>query len=175
MKILALDLAVVTGYAIGIAGEIPQSGSVRLKRRDDPAEVAPFNMLAFLRDRFVLDKPDLVAIEHYMHPVASKSADATILQLFCFGVAVAACQAYGLRYEAPRVDAIRKHFCGQRNAGNRGDTKRMVLARAKTLGYVPRDCTDDNRADACALFDFASAHYARVRPKALIMFGEDVA
>lgn len=172
MKILALDVATVTGYAIGHAGDIPQSGSVRLKRRDDGADVAAFNMLAFLRDRFVLDKPDLVAIEHFLNPVAQKSADAVILQLQCFGVAVAACQAYSIRYETPHMDAIRKHFCGQARAGKREDTKRMVLNRAKALRYIPSDCSDDNRADACALFDYAAAHFARVQPKALVFFGE---
>ena len=79
MKIIALDPATVLGFAYGESGDIPKSGSVRLKGRNDDVNVAPFNALAFLRDLFVLDKPDLCCIEHYMNPVAQKSADAIIL------------------------------------------------------------------------------------------------
>jgi Holliday junction resolvasome RuvABC endonuclease subunit len=172
MRIMALDIATVTGFAIGEAGRIPQSGSVRLKRPAEGADVAAFNMLAFLRDRFVLDAPDLVVIEDFLNPVAHKSADAVILQLQCFGVAVAVCRSYGLRFETPKPETIRKHFAGRGRAGTRQETKAMVLNRAKALGYVPRDCRDDNRADACAAFDYASAHYARVQPKSLVLFGE---
>jgi len=172
MKIMALDIATITGFAIGNAGSIPASGSVRLKRRGEGPEVAAFNMLAFLRDRFVLDKPDLVCIEHYLNPVAQKSADAVILQLQCFGVAVAMCQAYDVRMEAPHAATIRKHFAGRAKAGERSETKRMVLNRAQALGYIPRDCSDDNRADAVAAWDYASVHYARKAPANLVMFGE---
>ncbi len=172
MRIMALDIATVTGFACGEAGSIPQSGSVRLKRPGEGPDIAAFNMLAFLRDRFVLDRPDLCCIEDFLNPVAHKSADAVILQLQCFGVAVAVCRSYGVRYETPRPETIRKHFAGRGRAGSRQETKAMVLNRAKALGYIPRDCKDDNRADACAAFDYASAHFARVQPKALVFFGE---
>lgn len=173
MKILALDIATVTGYAIGVAGEIPRSGSVRLKKSIDHLFVAPFNMGCFIRDIFALDKPDLVAIEHFLNPIAQKSADAIILQLMCFGAAIYVCMSHGVRIQTAMPATIRKHFCGAANAGKRADTKRMVLNRAKSLRYIPADCTDDNRADACALFDYASAIFGRVQPKELVMFNED--
>lgn len=172
MRIMALDPATVTGFAFGEAGSIPKSGSVRLKRPGESADVAAFNALAFLRDRFVLDRPDLCCVEHYLTPVAQKSADAVILSIMVFGVIVAMCRAYGVRFEAPKADTIRKHFCGAANAGARANTKLMVLNRAKLLGYIPRDCADDNRADACAAFDYASAHFARVQPRDIALFGE---
>lgn len=174
MRIAALDIATVCGFAFGEAGAIPQSGSVRLKRFGEPPEVAAFNMRAFLRDRFMLERFDLLAIEHFLNPAAQKSADAVILQIMCFGVAVAEGMARGMRIEAPQPSTIRKHFIGRANMGERRDTKAAVLGRAKTLGYVPRDCRDDNRADACALFDFAAATYARVPPRDLVFFGEAV-
>jgi Holliday junction resolvasome RuvABC endonuclease subunit len=167
---MALDLAVTTGFAIGDAGKIPRSGSVRLKRPKDEYAIAAFNLLAFLRDTFTLDRPDLVAIEDFMHPSRQKSAAAVILSLMLFGVAVAVCRSYGVRVETPNVNTIRLHFCGAANAGARADTKAMVIRRATLLGYIPRGCADNNRADACAAFDFASAHYARVQPRELVKF-----
>ncbi|MGD9544970.1 hypothetical protein [Methylocystis sp.] len=172
MLILALDIATYTGYALGRAGEIPASGSVRLKRPGEPADVAAFNMRAFLRDRLALERPDLICIEHYLNPVAQKSADAVILQLMCFGVAVAEAMARDIRLEKPAPATVRKHFIGAANMGERKATKAAVLNRARVLGYIPRDCRDDNRADACAIFSFASANYARRRPAELMMFGE---
>jgi hypothetical protein len=168
---MALDPATVTGFAYGEAGAIPKSGSVRLKRPNQGPEVAAFNMLAFLRDRFVLDRPDLCVIEHYMNPAAQKSADAVILQIMVFGVIVAMCKANNVRIETPHAATIRKHFCGAARAGARADTKRMVIRRAVMLGYVPKDCTDDNRCDAVAAWSWAECAFARIQPKSLVLFG----
>jgi hypothetical protein len=170
--ILALDIATYTGFALGRAGEIPASGTVRLKKPHEPPEVAAFNMRCFLRDRLMLERPDLICIEHYLHPTAQKSGDAVILQLFCFGVAVSEAMARNIAYVTPKAATVRKHFIGAANMGERKATKDAVIQRARLLGYIPRDCRDDNRADACALFDFAAATYARARPPELIMFGE---
>jgi len=172
VRIAALDIATVCGFAFGDAGAIPQSGSVRLKRPGEPPEIAAFNMRAFLRDRFTLKRFDLLALEHFLNPAAQKSADAVILQIMCFGVAVAEGMARGMRIEAPYPSTVRKHFLGRANMGERKDTKAAVLNRARALGYIPRDCKDDNRADAVALYDFAAATYARVPPRELVLFGE---
>jgi hypothetical protein len=48
----------------------------------------------------------------------------------------------------------------------------MVMQRAIALGYLPKGCRDWDRADACALFDFAAATYARTPPRELVFFGE---
>lgn len=170
MLIMSIDPATTLGYAIGPSGSIPRSGAVRLKRPDDERDVAAFNCLCFLRDTWVLDKPDLVCVEHFLNPAGQKSADAIILQIEVFGVIVAMCRAYGIRYEAPQVATVRKHFCGRANAGDTDETKRMVVRRAIALGYMPKGATNHNQADACALWDFASAHYARTAPRELVMF-----
>ncbi len=170
MLILALDIATYTGFAIGRAGEIPLSGSVRLKRPGEPPDIAAFNMRCFLRDRLALEKPDLICLEHFLNPIAQKSADAVILQLMCFGVAIAEAHAKAIHVEKPQAATVRKHFIGAANMGERKATKAAVVSRARMLGYIPRDCSDDNRADACGLFDYASAHYAHIAPRELTMF-----
>jgi len=172
VKILAIDPATILGFAYGESGDIPKSGSVRLKGRGDSVDVAAFNALAFLRDTFVLDKPDLCCIEHYMNPVAQKSADAIILQIMVFGAIVAVCRSYGVRVEAPHRATVLKHFIGKANMGERALTKQAVIKRAIALRYVPHGCSDDNRCDAVALFDFAAATFARAAPRELVFFGE---
>lgn len=175
MRICAIDPATVMGFAIGEAGAIPRSGSVRLKRRDEPPEVAAFNAFAFLRDQWALEKPDLVCVEHYLNPAGQKSADAVILQIEVYGVIAALTRAYSAPFRAVHRATLLKHFIGRARTGDRQETKRQVVRRAIMLGYVPKDCKDDNRCDAVAIFDWASANIARVQPKSLVLFGEQPA
>lgn len=176
MIIMGIDPATVLGFAIGPTGAIPRSGSVRLRKPSQERDVAAFNALCFLRDTWALDRPDLVCVEHFMNPVAQKSADAIILQLEVYGVIVAMCQAYEIPYRAPQRMTVVKHFIGDQRRQDRSDLKAKIIARAMLLGYMPRNAKpDDNRADACALWDFASAHYGRTPPRELVLFGERLA
>lgn len=172
MKILALDIATTTGFALGKAGAIPRSGSVRLKKPGEPPEIAAWNLRCFLRDQFVLDRPDLAVVEHFLHPIGQKSGDAVILQLMCVGAALAELIGSQVRYEMPHASTVRKHFIGAANMGDRAKTKAAVVRRAQALGYVDRDCRDTDRADACALWDWACATYCNFRPEKLVLFGE---
>ncbi|MGV6876669.1 hypothetical protein ACUSIJ_28885 [Pseudochelatococcus sp. B33] len=169
--VLALDIAKVTGFAFGKPGAIARSGSVRLG--DDPRSVCR-NLLCFLREQFFSfqDRPELVAIEAPLNAVAHPSASSIP---YAFGgayVADALCWAYGARVEFVNVDRVRKHFIGKPRTGNREDTKRAVIQRCVQLGYLPKECRDDNRADACGLHDYASAVFAKHVPASLQLFGE---
>lgn len=187
MWILGLDLGTRrSGFGEGPAGDIGEcrSGSVRLRREGQPMETAAANLGCFLRDRFVLRRPDLICVEHYLNPSAQKSADAAIGGLLLAGAVRAIAGCYGIRVEAPYDSTIRKHFTGKGRAGeteraaakdSRTATNEMVLRRAIALGYLPRDCRDWDRANAVAAFDYASAHFARRPPRELVMFGERAA
>lgn len=175
MRIMALDIATRTGFAIGEAGAIPTSGAVVLRVDQQPAEIAAFNLGCFLRDRWVLDKPDLLIIEHYLNPVAHKSATAIILQLQAHGAVQFLARANRIRVESVQPATVRKHFIGAANAGERDKTKALVIQRCHQLGYFDKRCRDADRADACALFDYAAATFARKTPQALVMFGEGAA
>ena len=172
MRLMSIDPATILGFAVGDAGAIPRSGAVRLRKPSQPRDVAAFNALCFLRDTWVLDKPDIVCVECFLNPVAQKSADAIILQIEVYGVIVALCQAYGIPYHSVQPATWRKHFCGQANAGEREATKDMVIRRAKALKYLPPDCFENNRAEACGIFDYAAATYCRTPPARLVLFGE---
>lgn len=182
MIILALDIATTTGWAYGRAGAAtaPRSGSVRLKRPQEPQEVAPFNLHCFLRDRFeewgaFNELPELVFIEHYLNPVAQPSADAAIMQLYGHGAAQAFIRSYGIRVEMAMPSTIRKHFVGHGKApkGSKPDEiKRLVRDRCVALRYVERTCADFDRTDALAAWDYAAAVYGRAIPQRLQLFGE---
>lgn len=173
MLILALDIATNCGFAYGPAGGIPRSGVVVLKRPKDIIEIAPFNLVAWLRDLMKRGTiPDLVVVEAYIS-IASpihKSAASIELQVQCHGAIQAYCRCHGIRIEKVPTPTIRKHFCGRAHAGDRAETKRMVVQRCVQLGYLPRGCLDDNRADACAVFDWAAVHLARVAQQHLVFF-----
>jgi hypothetical protein len=178
VNVLALDCATRTGYAHGLAGQPPRSGAVRLKRPDEPVQVAWQNAGFFLRDMFVMDKPDLLVIEAPMHPAGQKSPDAVVLQWGVVAVVSFIAKAYDIRLEEVNAQTVSKHFTGKARwsaqEGGRKAKKLATVQRAKLLGYLPEDCADEDRADACAVFDFACARWARVQPAELRMFNERV-
>lgn len=190
MKIIALDLAFRTGFACGVAGEKPRLESWRLKRPDDPMEVGVRNLGCTLRDNIQLERPDLIVVEHWLHPTASRSADATISQMHMHGAVEGLAGCYGITTAKPTPAQFRKHFCGVSSAAeprrrgaprtmyernrDRDRTNTMVVNRAIALGYLPRGSTDWDKASAAGLYDYGCATYARKAPKRLVMFGEEL-
>jgi hypothetical protein len=159
-RVLALDLATTTGFAIGAAGTDVnyagiRSGSIRLK--GETADERGAALLKFMRD--------LYRVEPYLHVVyeaplatahmAGKTNVNTTMLLFGLAmIAGATAIALGVRPDRirrARPDDVRRHFLGVRSAGGRDETKRAVMARCRALG---RDPGDDNEADAIALLDY---------------------
>lgn len=172
MWIFACDPGIRTGFAFGVAGEIPRSGTVILKEKKDPIELVPANLAIWLKREFTMQRPDIIIAERYLHPGAQFSAAPVISSLMISGAIRAMAGVYGVRVEEPAAATVRHHFCGKANAGDRTSTNLMVLRQAIAVGYVPRDSLDLDRANACSLFDYASAHYARKAPAVLTLFGE---
>jgi hypothetical protein len=176
--VLALDLSVNTGFAIGCAGERPRSGSVRLKKRGETERIAWRNLGCFLRDQFAFERPELVVYEAALDPAAMRdignSSHTIAMQWGHVAAVEAICGPLGVRTLAVHVQTVRRHFTGRARWGERDEAKRAVVERCWMLGYFGRDCADHNRADACAAFDYACAVYGR-RPlgsNELVMFGE---
>lgn len=175
--VYALDLAVRSGVAKGLSGSVPASRTIVLKRPGETGAVALSNLLAFLVDDWSDALPDIVVKERPLHLGAFAklgNAEATVRMQYGMHAIV---EALGVRFGVPVHEAaaatIRKHFLARSQFGNRKDTKRAVLQRCWLLGYLPKDCTDDNRADACATFDWGAAHLAKTPPRELVMFGEE--
>jgi len=189
MLIMALDLATTTGVAYGPVGGMPKIERVRLKRPSDPQETAGANIAAYLRDRWVLDQPEMVMIEHFMDPAGHKSSDAAILAIGVHFVVTAMCASRLIAWRTVYPATWRTHFMGQASAGTRRPkgspprtpseqraqrdaTKAMTLQRAKVLGYLPADCQDADKGDAAGIWDYAAHTFGRRTPAALHLYGE---
>lgn len=179
--ILALDLATRTGFAFGEVGtrSPPTTGAVRLKDPSDDRAIAFSNLIAWLDQQFRTVQPALVVKEAMLPLQAFRNiGNAAATVEFAMGlhaIVEGVCIRFGVRFESPADSSVRKHFIGFANKGARRDTKDAVIARAITLGYLPRDSRDDDRADAAALWDFACAHYGRRSGGLLHLFGENAA
>jgi hypothetical protein len=181
--IFALDLGVKTGYAVGPRdtlppkGKPPHSGAVILKKPNEPPGIAFGNLIHWLADMWERDfaRPDLVVKEAPLQLRGFRtleSAQATVrLTYGLHGVVEGMATRFGIECTDVHDATIRKHFIGRGRMGTRQETKRAVIQRAQVLGYMPPDCADDDMADACALWDYASATV----PKKLFLFGERAA
>jgi hypothetical protein len=171
--IFALDLGIRTGYAVGPS--CPRSGAVILKKPNEAPAVAFGNLINWLAEEWGLQRPDIVVKEAPLQLRAFRnldSAQATVrLTLGLHGIVEGVAARFGIKCAEVHDATIRKHFIGRGNMGSRAETKRAVVQRAQVLGYMPRNCDDDDRADAIALWDYAAAR----PPEKLFLFGEQAA
>lgn len=180
MRILGLDLAVNTGWALGEPGSKPRFDVKRLKTKHDDVEVAAENLGRFIRDVCFMasERPDLIVYEAPISPFAQhnderqRSIESIVMPPELVGAVRGVAACYGIRCEGVHASTIRKHFIGRANMGEREATKRAVIQRCHLLGYMPSTCKDDNIADSLATWDYGCAVYGRSRPKELVLFGE---
>lgn len=178
MSVFALDLAVNTGWAHGEPGAVPASGAVRLKKPGEGRDIAFSNLMAFLSDRWSAERPALVVKEAMLPLEAFRTignAESTVrMHAGMHAIVEGMCVRYGIDWREASDSTIRKHFLGKGRLGDRASTKAAVVERCHVLRLMPRDVTDDNRADALAVHDFACATFCRrsVSVSTLHMFGE---
>lgn len=172
--IIALDLAIRTGYALGVSGSEPAAviaGAVTLKDPKDDRRVAFGNLLEWLNTRCNQYKPALIVKEAPLNvtfQARTNSQATTRLTLGLHAIVEGIAQRHGIPCRDINDQTVRKHFIGKAKAGSREETKLAVIRRAEVLGYAPRGLNDADRSDACAIWDWA-AHTA---PKELFLFGE---
>lgn len=180
--VLGIDGAVQSGWTLGAPGTIPRVGVQRLKKPSEDTWLVADGAGRFLRDLCFIEstRPDLIAIEALMPNFNSgddrerqvqRSAASMLTPPLIMGAirGVAAC--YGITVVQVYPATWRKHFLGRSNFGGRDETKRQTLLRCYQLGYLPPTCKDDNQADSCGVWDWASAVYGRaVQP--LVLFDE---
>jgi hypothetical protein len=159
--ILALDLGIRTGYAYGIPGAIPLVRTFELGKSGDPHRSIASAFMRCLHGRFNGPQPSLVIFASPptipWHAAAHSHEATARLQYGLPMILMAICDEFKVPLEEVAESTVRKHFCGKAKFGGREETKRAVLSRAIVLGMLPRDCEDDDQADACALWDFACA------------------
>lgn len=149
-KILALDVATKTGWAVGYNS--PEDITYGTKHFTD---VHHFGALGAALSGFIADmvhdhRPDIIAMEK---PWLMRNNVARRLNGMCFMVEVVA-HNLGIPFREFAPMSIKKHWVGS----GRADKKQM-LAAAKLRGYLPED---DNQADAIALLDLTVQEYLEV-------------
>lgn len=158
MKVVALDLATRVGVAVGVAGDVPHSFAVDLGR--NASEEARFSKVLWLTQKLIAEhEPDLIAVEA---AIGGKNASSFLIGLVACvrGCAYNRQVPVKVYYRA----SILKHFVGRALTardfpGSKVAAKRAikaaVVARCRLLGWDVGN--DDDRADGCALWDYACA------------------
>ena len=152
MKILALDPATKCGWALG-DGTLESSGTWDLSTRSD--ESAGMKLLR-LESKLVTiataGKIDLVVFEtpaHHTYPLAliSHAKFIAVIERFC--------SRHEINYRGYPPTEIKKATTGKGNA------KKEVVAAAVRAKFPELKLTDDNEADAIALYELARQEYSQ--------------
>ncbi|PZU95499.1 MAG: hypothetical protein DI527_00385 [Chelatococcus sp.] len=163
--ILALDLARVTGWAYGRAGEVPRCGSKELATAGSGNGTVGRGLLRWMTGFLAISPVEAIYVEAPRDPrhMGNKTTLLTARQLIglCF-LADTVAEASGIyRVREADVQDVREVFLGQRRPP---DGKDAVQRRCRQLGW---SAGDDNAADAAALWAFGCHVEARGVPLAL--------
>lgn len=146
MRVLALDLATVTGWAAGDTASRPACGSVRL------VGGAPVDRWLALWDwldaAITIHDPREIVFEAPL--VRSDNAARTLIGLSVVVELVA--RERSVRCTESNIAHTRKQIIG-RGTFPKGEAKGAVVAWAKAEGFDP---PDDNAADALVLWHYAA-------------------
>lgn len=189
MNIWTFDLATECGVAKGPPPEsldMLHSRGLNLRMaKDEGLHDLSFNFLAYLNDSLKLDaRPDMIVCEKPMSPnIRFKAEDgrevrqndvSLLLPHLLFDRLYSLSRARGIRLETVSPATYRKVFLGKVSAGNRKDTKALMVETAIQWGYVPGTSKNDNRADAVGMWHWAQIHFARWQPPYELIGGRRV-
>lgn len=161
MKVLALDIATVTGCAVGVAGDKPVAWSVDLGKAPDERRFS--NVLRLTSDLLAEHAPDLLAVEA---PVGGPKTSHYLVGLLA---CVRGCAwNRSVPVEMCAIASVRKHFLGKalstkdfpglKPAAAKRAIKEQVMNRCALLGWnVP----DADAADAAAVWDFTCSRHSK--------------
>ena len=156
--IWALDVATITGLAIGRVGETPSAKSIRLAPAGSTSTALFVGCLTWFENELERGPlPDILAIEELLPPTARRGATSTSTQHRLAGLhgIIRALAGYNGIPEVVGVNvgAVRQHFIHRRGLP-RDAAKREVLQMCKHLGWP---AGDNNCGDALALWSYTAA------------------
>ena len=156
MKILAMDIARNTGFAVGSPGGTPRAWSVDLGVTHDDRFARALKITSNLIQKH---SPDVLAIEDVVGRAKTPHVNVGIISCVR-GMA----HARGVKIMMCPVQTVRKHFLGRAFTTKdfpgltpnkaREAIKAQVMGRCALLGWKAED---DDQADSLALWDFAGA------------------
>ena len=154
--IMALDLASVSGWAVGIPGGTPISGAIRFASVGASHEAVFAGALKWMSEKCATHQPAVVVWEAPLATSFRRGQSNINTTTLLYGLpAVIGAVAY-LRgiYDIRKASTrdVRMHFIGQNPKGHIG--KKLVLRQCRAMGWNP---TDDNEADALATWHFMCA------------------
>lgn len=155
--IWAIDVATVTGIAIGRAGDTPQARSIRLAPPEATSNALFVGCFTwFQRELATGPLPDILMIEELLPPIARRGHTNTGAQhrlAGLHGIIRALATFNGIpEIAGANVGDVRAHFIHQRGLP-RDTAKRRVLETCKMLGW---EAADNNCGDALALWSYTA-------------------
>lgn len=155
MKVLALDIATVTGWAIGNVGDdAPTCGSVRFAQQGASQLAICGRALEWAIETIREPVPDIIAIEALLPPSVTRGQSNEhhdlLAHLHGLIMGVAFMRKVYKVHKYP-VQSIRAHFIDLSSCA-KGEAKKVVLQRCKSMGWL--ETSDDDAADACALWSY---------------------
>lgn len=171
IRVLALDLATVTGWAVDRpdGSGVPLTGTVACRHVDND-----FGTAYVALERFIVDAVSVHQITHlaFEAPLVMAGRAGAKVQtnvntvrklLGLAAVAELVGTRLGLQVYEANVQTVKKHFAGTGRA-----TKDDIKARCRLLGWPIKD---DNAADAAALWSYAKSLFDRSwAPRSTPMF-----
>lgn len=153
MIIVALDLASVSGWAVGEPGGAPTHGTIRFASAGASHEAIFAKAATWFADLVVDHKPTLIVWEAPLPTSFSRGRTNSDTTSLLFGLpAVVGAIAYqqGI-YDIRKAETkeVRQHFIGCNPIRTRA--KPMVMAMCRAMGW---DVSDDNEADALATWHY---------------------
>jgi len=162
--ILALDLGRQCGFCVGLCGGgVPISGSWKLSSGGDSHGVAYDQLIRRLEEMHAEFRPTIIFKEdnRALRIAFNSKEQRRIASVKMTDGLHAMVEMMGVRLGVPvkeaNMDTVRKHFIGIARLGDRDLLKRTVVDRAILLKYMTRGSTDDDQADACAVWDWAAS------------------
>ena len=167
-SVLALDIATTTGFAFGPVGSAapataleasagaadpqPLSGTKRIGSKGTPDGDFYAAYERWLMDMISVNSPDMIVYEApFVGSGKHINTAKRLLGLAAITEKIASQK--GVKIFDAHNATVRKHFCG-RGSAPRKDLKRMVQEECDRRGWK---YSDDNEADALALWDFSKA------------------
>jgi len=151
--ILALDLASRSGWALGVPGARPLSGSIRFAR-EGHSMAAHFAGCRDWLDAFVaVNKPRVVIFEAPIAPsfmIGHTTTTTARALLGLIGMVEGTLYGRGFDVREASVSDVRRFFLGSARIKSK-DAKAATVRRCVELGWRP---ADDNAADALALWAY---------------------
>lgn len=161
------------GTALGVAGEVPRSGFVELRQKDEHRAIGHGNLMAYLQGVWRHRLPDLVVYEAPLSVAAwhqsnkkrqfPTSPEGVESGFELCSIITGMCVRYGIRFEPVRRQSVLKFMTGTSQHGGREAGKKAVIAACIRMRLVEYGCKDEDRCDAVANYVYASHQFARKR------------